>query len=329
MKVWQMMIVLVCAAGLGLWSMGCSQSGDNENADDGNENSVVDENGNENADTENENGDDGLTEREQQAVVVATQAPSSLGSGATVSQSSTSDSDDEQNERAIHQATFGTCPEVTKDGIVLSDEGATLTIDFGEALCTVFSTEEGDTYECMGSASGNISLDATLTSGGLALSFNDITCSEEMLTGTAALEYALGFNSLTMIGDWDLSYTPGAEAASFGTTGSGTIAYEVALSGCCDVISIDTFTGQATEGDDEWLLEMDGILMSVEEYYSLIPYAGTLVVDGPDIRQLTITFNENSPVTGEVTIQIENGRTFTVDYEDLEAWAELILGEVE
>jgi len=323
---------------------GCSSTPDengnvadeNGNAPDENSN-VSDENSNTSDDNDNTADESDLEELsgdEAQAIVAASDSPGSLAQATEVTQNSTGDlGDGDQSDRAKQQfvpdITFGTCPEVTKSGSLLED-AMTLTIDFGEEPCTAVSYEsEGEdyTYVCSGSSTGTFSLDPTLVSGGMELTFTEISCNEETLDGTADLSYTMSMTDLELEGDWDLTLTSAGEILT--TYGTGTVSYEPELSGCCDVTSIQVFEGQVSYDSYVWEAEMDSILISVEEYYSFIPYGGTLSVDGPDIRRITVTFNENSPVTGEITVSIENGRTFTTNFEELEEYATLLLGEVE
>ena len=279
-----------------------------------------------------------LTDLEKQAVVAASNAPGALAQGIDVTEDSTGDlgGDDGDAAQIIPEdITFGTCPEVSKTGSLsgivtasvtdaLEGEGAvTLAVDFGEEPCTALVVEEESgedfTLTCSGNASGTFSL----TDQNIALEFNGISCNDQALDGTADLTYNLLTSGVELQGAWDLTWYPGDEA--IGTEGEGIGSYQAELSGCCDVITIDEFIGNVTNDGYEWTSSMEDILISVEKYYSLIPYGGSITVDGPDIREITITFNENSPTTGEVTISIENGRAFTVTLYELEQWAEMIV----
>ncbi len=278
---------------------------------------------------------DNLTDLEKKAIVAAGSAPGALAQATDVAEDSTGDLPDDGSSASQQvvpgEISFGTCPEVSKSGSLtasLTDmldlaEGAVmLTVDFGEEPCTALTMEEEDfTLVCSGSATGTFSL----TDQSISLEFDSISCNDQTLDGTVDLSYELLAPGVAFEGMWDLTWYPGAEA--IGTEGNGRGSYEPVLSGCCDVTNIAEFTGVITEEGYEWSTSMADILISIEKYYSLIPYSGSVTLDGPDIRAITITFNENSPTTGEVSICIENGRSFTISLYELEEWAEMILTE--
>ncbi len=276
-------------------------------------------------DNPDDTGADDLTDLEQTAIVVAGNAPGATALAIDVVQNSTGDlsTDDEEPRAAgalLAGATVGTCPEVATEGSV-RDQGLRLTVDFGEEPCTALAVDEEFTLVCSGSAGGTF---ATLNQS-VSLEFNSIRCNEQELDGTVDLSYELLSPGVLLQGDWDLTWYPGVEA--IGTVGNGTASYVPVTGGCCDVTSIATFDGNVTNDGLEWSIAMADVLVSLEQYFSFIPYSGSITVDGPDIRAITITFNENSPATGEVSISIEDGRTISTDLYELEQWADIILGE--
>ena len=271
-------------------------------------------------------GTDDLTSLENKAIIAGCNAPGALAQAADVSQNATGDLGSGGSQQSVPQdkdATFGTCPEVTKDGSLGS--GVDLTIDFGQTPCTALSVQQEDgslyTYTCSGSASGSFSL----ASQSMSLTFSNLSCNDQALDGSASLSYSLLVPGVQLEGTWNLSWYPGTEA--IGTSGTGTVSYVPVTGGCCDVTHIEEFAGNVTEGEYEWSAAMTNIRVSLEKYYSFIPYSGSMTIDGPDIRALTITFNENSPTTGEITVSLENGRSVTVSLYELEEWAEIVLGE--
>ena len=208
------------------------------------------------------------------------------------------------------------------DELDLAEGEVALTVDFGEQPCTALVVEEEDfTLVCSGNATGTFSL----AEGSIGLVFDNISCNEQALDGTVDLSYELYYPGVALDGAWDLTWYPGDEA--IGTEGNGKGAYEPAVSGCCDVTSIEEFTGNITYEGYEWSTSIEDLLISLETYCSFIPYGGSITLDGPDIRTITITFTENSPTTGEVAISIDGGRSFTVSLYELEAWAEMMLTE--
>ena len=261
-----------------------------------------------------------ITGSEARAMKAAVAATSALAQSTDVTQTSTGDIDTEAKTRGSRQLdlpdiTFGTCPEVTKTGSILEDD-LTITIDFGDEPCTAFTADEEFTLVCSGSASGTVSA----TGLAVGLEFNDITCNDESLSGSANLALGLLVPGVSVEGDWDLTWNSDGDTVS--TAGEGRGTYMPVLTGCCDITTIEEYTGTVSEQQDEWSLTMENVQISLEEYYCLVPFSGVVVVDGPAIRAMTITFSETSPTTGEITISIENGRTITTDLEQLEEWAE-------
>lgn len=280
---------------------------------------------------------DDLTDSEKKAIVAASNAPGGLAQATDVAEDSTGDLPDDGSSDSAQivpsEVSFGTCPEVSKSGSLISamvdlinTSGAlALSVDFGEEACTALAVEDPESGEeftlvCSGSATGAFSF----ADQRIDLAFDNISCNDQALDGTAELTYELLSPGVVLDGAWDLVWYPGDDAIA--TKGDGIGSYEPVIDGCCDVTTIQEFTGNITCEGDEWSTTMEGILVSLEKYYSFIPYGGSITLDGPDIRPITITFNENSPTTGEVTISIGNGRSFTISLYELEEWAEMMLG---
>ena len=270
-------------------------------------------------------GVDDLTTSEMKAILAAGEAPQMVAQSTSLSQNSTTGLDEEATEPVRRDddgvsAGVGTCPSVTRasdregtigDGDGLNLTTASLTLDFGDTPCAVITVEDGGTLECAGSATGSIDvLDRSFS-----LAFEQLTCNGETIDGDLSVAFELLAPGLGVTGDWDLSWTDGE--SNVGTAGAGTGSYVPVLEGCCDVTSIDTYVGTVRDDEDEWSCEMTAIEVSFEQYESFIPFGGSVVVDGPDIRPITVTFNENSPVTGDIAIQIGSGRTFHTTLEEL------------
>lgn len=250
--------------------------------------------------------EDELTDLEKQALVAATGGAGGLIQATNISQNA---AEDESSGQLQPDSRFGTCPEVTLGGAI--GQGVTLTVDFGETPCTSF-TYEGEDYVCSGSATGTFSLvGKTMT-----LDFDQITCNDAYLNGTADLTWSLSMSLVSLDGDWGLDW--GIDDWTLATAGSGLCTYERYVGqGGYDTTSIVEFVGTVTEEDDEWSLSIDNLKMSLEQYFSFMPYSGSITISGPDIRTMTITFSENSPVNGEVTVTFESGRSVTVNLFDL------------
>lgn len=278
-------------------------------------------------------GADDLTAAEREAMVAGTASAQGLAGSTSVGQAgSQTDTDAAQEAPEGLEAlqnldyegaiTFGTCPEVTQE-LSIADGGLnnwTMIIDFGDEPCTVYDFDGDEAWVCSGSAQGTIDL----TAQAIDLAFDDLTCDGEGLDGTMAYTYEYLSPGVRMTGDWDITSTPPSGEA-IRTAGEGIANFIPVYEGCCDVTTIEEYEGTTTEGDKEWSTTMDGIKVSIEKYNSLIPFAGTMTIDGPDIRQMTLTFNEDSPETGEVEVKIGNLPAFTISLFELDEWAELIL----
>ncbi len=341
----QLLWLTVCVA-FAAAMIGCSTGGGgggavttdqitDDTSDDGTGDQTGDGTTDDGASDGGEESTENLTGLEEKAVVTACNAPAALAQATDVAEDATGDLADgrssESQQSLPTEVTFGTCPEVTKsgsltaslaDGLDLAEGEVALTVDFGEQPCTALVVEEEDfTLACSGSATGTFSL----TEETIGLVFDSISCNEQALDGTVDLSYDLYYPGVALDGAWDLTWYPGNEA--IGTEGNGKGAYEPAVSGCCDVTSIEEFTGNITYEGYEWSTSIQDLLISLEEYCSFIPYGGSITLDGPDIRTITITFTENSPTTGEVAISIDGSQSFTVSLYELEAWAEMMLTE--
>jgi hypothetical protein len=70
-------------------------------------------------------------------------------------------------------------------------------------------------------------------------------------------------------------------------------------------IAVVTFTGTITEEDGTWNFSADQLLIAPADLTSLIPYSGRLTLEGDGGRPVIVTFSENSPTTGVVTVSID------------------------
>lgn len=277
---------------------------------------IITDNTNNSTDGQDGGDDNDLTSQEKQAIAAACNAPGTIANATNVSQNATGDLAGD-NEHAIpddgRDVTFGTCPTVTKSGSLAGGQ-VSLTIDFGAVPCTALTMEDGTAYVCSGTATGTFALLAK----SLSLEFAQIACNAQVLDGMARLDWELDTAGVWFDGDWDLTWT--IEDYIMSTRGTGRAGYEWVTDDGLPVTTIESFTGELTELDDVWSLVMDNIKVSLAKYASFIPYSGYMIIDGPDIRPITITFTENSPIYGEVIITVTPGRTMTISLYELEEW---------
>ena len=262
-----------------------------------------------------------LSAAQKQALVAAVKAAESIAQGSQI----LGYSSHLATARSKHDDArlISTCPTITLTGNQGCD--ATLTIDFGQQPCTVPFTYQtsGTTYACSGSATGT----ANLTTHALNLTFNSLSCNGETIDGT--LDATTNSDSgLSVTGSWNLAYTSPESGYSCSAAGSGVGVYYW-VQDCCDATVVSWFNGALSSTQDDattsWTVLMNNIQISAEQYGSLVPYSGSVVVSGANISSVTIAFNENSPTTGEVTIMISNAsgsdvQTFTVNLFTLAEW---------
>ncbi len=243
-----------------------------------------------------------LTEGEADAIEAAVTSSSSLAQAAVTSQnaSSTGDDDSAQTLPDISgDITFGTCPVVS---LSASSEGVltfTVNIDFGTG-CAFPGTDD---YLCSGSAGGTVSQ----SDRSLELTFDQLSCNDEALNGSAGLVYERSGTDVLLTGDWNLTAVVGDDTAA--TDGTGTCGY-----GTSDfVTTISTFDGTVSDSIETWNLLIDNVLVSYPNTGSSIPYSGEATVSGNSIRTLAVRFGETSPSTGDVEISIAGSPFFTVN----------------
>lgn len=256
--------------------------------------------------------DQTLTSAEQAAMTSALTGVEAISNAANASQASTAAGDDQQSGQSAGTGPgtieFGTCPVVTASSSnILTGSGQfSLTLDFGDGC------DLGDpNYVVSGTASG--SLDRADNS--LSVDFNTLSLTHggtsASLDGTLDGTYARDLNSVQVDGQWDLSYESGNGTTS--TDGTGTVIYDRND----QATTIESFDGTISNGQTSYNVEADGLIISFYDNGNFIPSAGTLTISGSDIRTLAITFNADSPQTGEVTISINGGPAFSFNLGDL------------
>lgn len=195
--------------------------------------------------------------------------------------------------------TFGQCPEITLNLTATEALAFDVSVDFGESCQPV----ESANLTCGGNASGALNgLNSTI-----AIQFNDVTCNNNTLAGSAQLIYGVSETSVELSGAWDLDWT--IEDDVYSTTGDGTSVYDRTTS----QIAVVTFTGTITEEDGTWNFSADQLLIAPADHSSLIPYSGTLTLEGDGGRPVVVTFSETSPATGIVTVSIDGSPAVEVN----------------
>lgn len=269
-----------------------------------------------------------LTALERQAVAVACLAPGGLGQATDVTRNATGNllsggaqqgAPPATGDSAALGVTFGTCPTVTQSASIGDGIAVQLAIDFGTEPCQALPEITDLNYNCSGKATGTFDL----INKAISLSYQNISCNQKTLNGTANVGFDLLPLGVGLEGQWDLTWYPGQQAIS--TNGSAAVRYALVV-GCCDTLSIQQFSGTISNEGTQWSVTMTDVVISLEHYGSHIPYSGTLVVDNDQIRPITIIFNATSPVTEQVSVQIEGGPAFTVTLSQLAEWATILFG---
>ena len=95
--------------------------------------------------------------------------------------------------------------------------------------------------------------------------------------------------------------------------GSGTASYLVTET----TVLISTFSGTVTYGNVEYTITVAGVEISYIMNAALIPSAGTITIASGGSNEVSITFNETSPVTGDVSVSINGSPSITINLLDV------------
>ncbi|RMF80507.1 MAG: hypothetical protein D6744_08160 [Planctomycetota bacterium] len=271
--------------------------------------------------------DTSLTTSEQQAIEDALTATEALTNATTVSQSSTDTESESQNAQLLPEGTasiqFGNCPVVTA-GVsnVLTGNGQfDLTLDFGDG-CSPLGQPD---YTVSGSFSGSLSN----ADNSLSMDFNELQITEgtftNQLDGSLEGSYTRDPNSVELDGQWDLTYEDNFNLGTIMVAGEGTARYErTDLS-----TNIVTYSGTLSDGEVSFSVTMTNVKVSYAQNGNFVPMGGTITISGSEIRTITITFSEDTPQTGEVTVSIGGAPPITVSLDDfIEYLADLLNVEV-
>lgn len=241
-----------------------------------------------------------LTAQEKAAAASMLASAAALSEAAGVTQSPA----DTENHAAASlpgAVSFGTCPVITT---AIGSGAVDLTIDFGALPC-VPAVFPG--LSCAGSATGSFSA----ATSSIAVTFNTIGCSGKSLTGQAEVTFSLSQTGVDLSGTVDLGWLSDGENIT--TAGAGQLHYDRTAK----TTTIASFSGTTTNADGAYTAVCADLVVSYQNNVNLVPSSGTIALSGPNIRSLTIRFNENSPSTGEVEVSIAGSAFFTVNLSEL------------
>ena len=262
---------------------------------------MVDMDGPDNDDMNDDDGDSVFTDAEADAVDASLLAVATIGQSTNTAQSATSD---EPENARFAPITFGECPAITTElatGSGLQQFDAA--IDFGQG-CDVFGSAD---YQCAGSAAG--SLNRTVKS--LDLGFANLTCNDAALNGDIDVTWARSDEEVSLEGGFDLTWMRDGDFLE--VDGSGTASYLVTET----TVLISTFSGTVTYGNVEYTITVAGVEISYIMNAALIPSAGTITIASGGSNEVSITFNETSPVTGDVSVSINGSPSITINLLDV------------
>ncbi|MBK8914267.1 MAG: hypothetical protein IPM64_06630 [Phycisphaerales bacterium] len=197
--------------------------------------------------------------------------------------------------------TFGSCPEVTLSGT--TGVNFTLSAVF-PGDCALLGVSG---YTCGGAATGTYN---ALTQS-ITANFNALRCNERSLDGTAEIAFLLAGGNVTVNGAWTLAIADGSEQVA--TTGTGIVTYDPQAKRA----TVQSFSGTCTQGDVSLTLTLTSVRISYSANGNLRPSAGTATLSGDGIRTMTVTFDEDTPATGVVTVQIGSAAAVKVDLDTL------------
>jgi hypothetical protein len=247
----------------------------------------------------NNNGQVSLTTREDATIAGLAQAVAALVTGTGAVQGATTENEGQSAQETPGEVTFGQCPVVTLSGdpnlVALTVEA-----DFGGGCEAV----AGSGYVLSGVAAGRYDVrtsDVTLT-------FDDLAGSEGELSGEVRVSFNRVGSRLDIDGDFDIGLR-GADLRVLSADGVGQASFDTDDA----ATTIERFSGTLSDSGGVWNAAMSDVSVSFAQFDNLIPFAGTASVAGTDVRDITVRFDANSPVTGEVQVSVEGGDFFTVN----------------
>lgn len=197
----------------------------------------------------------------------------------------------------VGEFTFGDCPSVTL--ALDSTTTGTLSVDFIDN-CKVLGSDE---FECSGAATGEIDRAAKT----MTLVFDDVKCNNRKLNGSIDVIYELHTDYVVFDGAWDLRHNSSGDIVE--TSGEGTATYDRDN----NTTTLDGFLATVTGELGDFDLEINDLEVSFLNNGNYIPSKGTIILTNDEVGEITITFDADSPSTGEVSVSIDGGTSFTVN----------------
>lgn len=304
MKVLPVVSILVLALSLPLMQgQGCVPDfpTDADSIDTTDDQTITDESDANDAGTDDPSENTDPSDAELKAVDVAIDAIEALAQAINTTQNAA-----DQGDVGFGQVLPSTCPTIATSEGFGDAFGLSVFINFGtvDNPCTLPGTDD---YTCSGTAGASVNLQ----SGTITVDFNDLNCGEDVLTGSATVTFGLQPPQVILTGQWDLTKT--GDEGTIRTAGEGATSFDRTQS----VTTISTFDGAVSDGSQSWQVTLTGIQLSRVNNGSFVPFGGTAVVSADHIPTVTIEFNEDSPTTGQVQVQIGVRPPLTVNLFDL------------
>ena len=232
-----------------------------------------------------------LQASERAAIDAAVETIESLTVAGNSVQGSTSIPLDSQTAREKEMPTLGSCPAVSVDASKLTNLTLQMTLDYGSQGCTPF---EGD-HMVSGSATGTL----RLLEQNLVVTFHDLESDSRSLQGGLEVDFARSDNELALDGTWELA------TSSVASAGTGIVAFDAETG----ATTIRNYAGTATTDEGDWSLTTDSLMLAPVTHENFIPFDGALQLSAVPTRVISVTFDQDSPSTGLVTVQINDGPT--------------------
>jgi hypothetical protein len=239
---------------------------------------------------------DSLSTTEQDAISAALASVESLVTSVDTTQTAAG------GDSAAARTATDNCPLATFSA---SNEGGlslAVGLDFGDG-CNVLGSDD---YFCSGSASGEFSA----ANGALVLTFESLNCGSKSLVGDVAFTFTSSDALVTLSGQWNVNYSDSTQTV--GTIGDG----EATFDGDTKSTTVTTFSGSVNFGTQTSECEMTGLVTSLANNGNFVPSAGTLALSGPTVDDVVVTFDANSPSTGDVQVSINGKPSFTYNLFD-------------
>lgn len=246
--------------------------------------------------------DDRLSDSQADALAGGTRAAGLLAQAVTSARNAAAFGISGGTSQPLQDVTFGTCPVVTID-IETGQPTFTVAVDFG-AGCS-----PANNVTCAGNVQATINAPAAHVN----VIFNSLGCNEIQVAGTIDADFALTQFGGSLDGFWNLSGQDGRGAAEINC--EGTANYDVSS----DTATLTNLLGSLVAGGVMYTAFFEDIQVSLGTYGNFTPFGGSIVVTGAAVEgTMTVTYNAQSPVTGEVQVSLNGMAPFTVNLESFE-----------